>query len=68
MASRGCGSSPAAPSTSMVPPDGRIDPGERREQLVLPLALERDDAGDLAVVEVERDIVQLGADAAGCAR
>ena len=43
---------------------GRADrAGERGEQLVLALAFERDDAGDLAVAEVERDIVELGADA-----
>ena len=52
----------------MVPPDGRIEPGKRREQLVLPLPFERDDARDLAVVEVERDVLQLGADAAGSGR
>ena len=37
--------------------------GEGAEQLVLALSFERDDAGDLAVPEVERDIVELGADA-----
>ena len=37
--------------------------GERAEQLVLPLPFERDDAGDLAIAEVERDVVELGADA-----
>ena len=43
---------------------GRPDrAGEGAEQLVLALSLERDDAGDLAVAEVERDVVELGADA-----
>ena len=37
--------------------------GEGGEQLVLALAFERDDAGDLAVAEVEGDVVELGADA-----
>ena len=36
--------------------------GERGEELVLALALERDDADDLAVAEVEGDVVELGAD------
>ena len=36
--------------------------GECCEQLVLALPFERDDAGDLAVLQVEGDVLQLGAD------
>ena len=40
------------------PPLGRSEPGEDVEQLVLALALERDDAQHLARVELERDVVR----------
>ena len=63
MASAGWPNWTALPSTSIVPPEGRSDPGEDAEQLVLALALERDDAEDLAGEEIERYVLELGADA-----
>ena len=47
----------------MVPAAGRGLAGERGEELVLALALEGDDADDLAVAELEGDVLDLAADA-----
>ena len=61
IASAGWWNETGEPSTSSSPPLGRSEPGEDVEQLVLALALERDDAEHLARVEVERDVVELRA-------
>ena len=56
------------PAVDLDDAAGRADAaGERGEELVLALALERDDADDLAVAELEGDVLELGADAAGFA-
>ena len=63
IASAGWRNETGAPSTRSSPPSGRREPGEDVEQLVLALALEGDDAEDLAGVQVERDVLELRADA-----
>ena len=60
------GRRPAVPSTSSSPPLGPVRAGEDVEQLVLALALERDDAEDLAGAELERDVGELASRRAGC--
>ena len=53
MASAGCRNETGAPSTRSSPPLGRVGAGEDVEELVLALALQRDDAQHLARVEIE---------------
>ena len=62
IASAGWEKRTAAPSTSIVPPIRPDRTGERGEQFVLPLPFQSNDAGDLAIGEVERHVLQLGAD------
>ena len=44
-------------------PIGRIEPASAANSSSWPWPFERDDAGDLAIAEVEGDVVELGADA-----
>ena len=63
---RGAGTSTGEPSTSEL---ARRSGGRAREdveQLVLALALERDDAQHLARVELERDVLELACRGSGC--
>ena len=61
MASAGWRNETGAPSTSSSPPLGRSEPARMSNSSSWPWPLERHDAEHLARVEVERDVVQLGA-------
>ena len=61
MASAGWRNETGAPSTEQLAAARAFGAGEDVEQLVLALALERDDAEHLARVQVERDVLQLRA-------
>ena len=63
MASAGWPNWTALPSTSIVPPEGRLDPESTPNSSSCPWPFERDDAEHLAVMEIERDVVELGPDA-----
>ena len=59
MASAGWRNETGAPSTSELAAVGPLGAGQDVEQLVLALALEGDDAEDLARIQVERDVLEL---------
>ena len=63
MASAGCANLTALAVDLDGAAGGPDRAGKRGEQFVLALPFERDDAGDLAIPEIEGDVAELGADA-----